>query len=80
MYHYYATTYNCFLRFSHATLKSLVMKLVTLSSPRDKPQERLRSKRVQQIIISNETDQLNRATLIFQKSKLLLQGNLIKLI
>ena len=56
------------------------MKLVTLSSPRDKPQERLRSKRVQQIIISNETDQLNRATLIFQKSKLLLQGNLIKLI
>ena len=50
------------------------MRLVTLSFPRDKPHERLRSKRVQQIIV------LNRATLIFQKSKLLLQGNLFKLI
>ena len=35
------------------------MRLVTLSSPRDKPHERLRSKRVQQIIVSNETDQLH---------------------
>lgn len=35
------------------------MRLVTLSSPRDKPQERLRSKIVPQIIVSNETDQLH---------------------